>query len=66
MQVARAAESVAIFRQIDINGDGVLDLNEVQTWLADFGAPDNEIEALFLILDSNADNLVLSVCLLVH
>ena len=61
-----AAESVAIFRQIDINGDGVLDLNEVQTWLADFGAPDNEIEALFLILDSNADNLVLSVYLLVH
>ena len=61
-----AAESVAIFRQIDINGDGVLDLNEVQAWLADFGAPDNEIEALFLILDSNADNLVLSVYLLVH
>ena len=61
-----AAESVAIFRQIDTNGDGVLDLNEVQTWLADFGAPDNEIEALFLTLDSNADNLVLSVCLLVH
>ena len=56
-----AAESVAIFRQIDINGDGVLDLNEMQAGLADFGAPDYEIEALFFDLDSNADNLVLSV-----
>ena len=54
-----AAESVALFRLIDVNGDGVLDLNEVQTGLADFGATDNEIEALFLILDSNADNQVL-------
>ena len=56
-----AAESVAIFRQIDINGDGMLDLNEAQVGLADFGAADNEIEALFLILDSNADSQVLSV-----
>ena len=54
-----AAESVALFCLIDVNGDGVLDLNEVQTGLADLGAADNEIEALFLILDSNADNQVL-------
>ena len=56
-----AAESVAIFRQIDTNGDGVLGFNEMQAGLADFGAPDKEIEALFLTLDSNADILVLSV-----
>jgi len=52
------AGSVAVFRQIDINGDGALDLSELQAGLADFGASESEIESFFFTLDSNADNQV--------
>ena len=54
-------ESVAIFHKIDITGDGILDLNELKTGLADCGASENEIEELFFTLDTNADNQVLTV-----
>ena len=56
--VAMDVEAVALFRKMDINGDGVLDLSELRAGMADSGMLDTEIEALFLSLDFITDNKV--------
>ena len=55
---ARRLKAQARFQSIDINGDGVLDVSELNAGLCDSGLADAEIEALFFNLDTNSDNQV--------
>eukprot|EP00658_Telonema_sp_P-2_P015027 TRINITY_DN1574_c0_g1_i10.p1 TRINITY_DN1574_c0_g1~~TRINITY_DN1574_c0_g1_i10.p1 ORF type:complete len:287 (-),score=59.76 TRINITY_DN1574_c0_g1_i10:618-1478(-) len=57
-QFPLAREAGLIFRQLDQNGDGVLNPEEFMGRLSDFGVPDNEIERLFSCLDTDNDGLV--------
>jgi len=52
------SEARAQFRFIDKNGDGSLDLAELNEGLSDFGLTDAQIEAIFFELDVNSDGKV--------
>ena len=56
--VSLMAEAAQLFQRIDTNGDGAVDFGELQAELADFGMPEDAIEALFFRLDSDGDTKV--------
>jgi hypothetical protein len=43
-----AAEAEAIFKQIDTDGSGALDMAEMHAKLSDFGLSERQIEQIFL------------------
>jgi len=57
-KAANRLEAQVRFQSIDTNGDGILDALELSAGLCDSGLTDDDIEALFLQLDSNSDNQV--------
>eukprot|EP00656_Telonema_subtile_P024623 TRINITY_DN2680_c0_g1_i4.p1 TRINITY_DN2680_c0_g1~~TRINITY_DN2680_c0_g1_i4.p1 ORF type:complete len:661 (+),score=103.13 TRINITY_DN2680_c0_g1_i4:646-2628(+) len=50
--------ALAIFEQVDLNGDGVLTLEEISCKLSDFGLSDRDIEQLMFAMDTNRDGVV--------
>ena len=50
---------LALFQQVDANGDRVLDLTELRAVLAEFWVPEYEIDLLLSRLDSDANDQVL-------
>ena len=50
-----AAVATAIFRSLDSNDDGALSSAELSGGLADFGLDDEQLQALFLRLDTDQD-----------
>lgn len=53
-----AGEAEAIFRQIDTDGSGSLDMAEMHAKLSDFGLGERQIEQVFLVLDTDNDGEV--------
>ena len=51
-------EALAIFQSLDKNGDGTLDLVELNDGLSDFGLTDAYIQTIFFDLDTNSDGQV--------
>jgi len=45
------AEALAIFKEIDQNGDGLLCMEELTTRLDDFGMSQDDITSLFVLMD---------------
>ena len=62
LSVARArllkSHATALFDQLDGNGNGVLDMDEVQYGLCDLGFEDSAIEGAFMQMDFNNDGFV--------
>ena len=52
------SEARAIFQFLDKNGDGTLDLVELNDGLSDFGLSDDHIDTIFFDLDVNSDGQV--------
>ena len=56
--MAAASEAQAIFKQIDTNGDGALDMTELSTKLSDFGMSEEKIMSLFVAMDKDGNGVV--------
>lgn len=53
-----ASEAEVIFKQIDTNSDGVLDMLEMTTRLSDFGMSEDQITALVTEMDKDGNGVV--------
>lgn len=58
LEKSRFQNPEALFNNMDKNGDGFLDLVEMQSGLEDFGFDAEHVEMLLLALDTNGDNKV--------
>ena len=56
--MSNKAEAAAVFAVMDRNGDGSLDPVELSCRLSDFGVPDEHIERLFYLLDTDNDGVI--------
>ena len=56
--MAAVSEAQAIFKQIDTNGDGALDMTELSTKLSDFGMSEEKIMSLFVAMDKDGNGVV--------
>jgi len=57
----RAQEETAVrdlFRKSDVNGDGLLSVEELQYGLSDWGFPDEVVEQLFFEVDKDGDERI--------
>jgi len=54
----KMSETMAIFKRMDKNGDGLLDMDELTAQLSDFGMTEESIFSLFALLDKDGNGVI--------
>ena len=57
--VAEKQSAFALFRNIDVNGNGFIEINELVSTCSDFGLFDEEVDKLLMTLVADGDGKVL-------